>query len=122
MFLRNDYDRGLRNGSLDRIVTIEEGKVTVDFDGTEQELAGLGLEDLTLAYAITVHKAQGSSFRKVHHPDPEDPAAGPVPRLHRDHTGDGLAVMAGAGDVLRQALDRDAHAERRETALGILLD
>ncbi|MHC2415697.1 ATP-dependent exoDNAse (exonuclease V) alpha subunit [Bradyrhizobium diazoefficiens] len=32
-----------------------------------------------------------------------------------------LAVMVGAGDILRQALERDAHAERRDTALGTML-
>jgi hypothetical protein len=30
--------------------------------------------------------------------------------------------MVGDGEVLRQALQRDAHAERRETALGLLMD
>ncbi len=29
--------------------------------------------------------------------------------------------MVGAGETLRQALERDAHAERRETALGLLM-
>ena len=33
--------------------------------GVVHELAGVNLLDLTLAYAITVHKAQGASFRRV---------------------------------------------------------
>jgi exodeoxyribonuclease V alpha subunit len=35
MFLKNDYQLGLRNGSLGRITGIEDAKVTADFDGTE---------------------------------------------------------------------------------------
>jgi ATP-dependent exoDNAse (exonuclease V) alpha subunit len=52
----------LGNGSFGRITGIVDGKVTVDFDGTEVELSGYGLEDLALAYATTVHKAHPIRF------------------------------------------------------------
>lgn len=121
MFLKNDYQSGLRNGSLGRITGIVDGKVTVDFDGTEVELSGYGLEDLTLAYAITVHKAQGSSFRKVVIPIQKTRLLDRSLVYTAITRATDLAVMVGAGEVLRQALERDAHAERRETALGLLL-
>lgn len=121
MFLRNDYQRDLRNGSLGRILKIDEAKVTVDFDGTEQELAGPALEDLTLAYAITVHKAQGSSFRKVVIPIQKTRLLDRSLVYTAITRATDLAVMVGAGEMLRQALERDAHSERRETALGLLL-
>ena len=47
-----------------------------NFDGTEVELSGPALEDLALAFAITVHKAHGSSFRKVVIPIQKEAAVG----------------------------------------------
>ena len=121
MFLKNDYQAGLRNGSLGRITAIEDGTVTADFDGTEVELSGYGLDDLTLAYAITVHKAQGSSFRRVVIPIQKTRLLDRSLVYTAITRATNLAVMVGAGDILRQALERDAHAERRDTALGTML-
>ena len=63
----NDYERDLMNGSLGRIVDVsQEAGLLVVFDEKEhwfavEELAGR----LELAYAISVHKAQGSQFNRV---------------------------------------------------------
>jgi exodeoxyribonuclease V alpha subunit len=122
MFLKNDYQLGLRNDSLGRITGIEDGKVTTEFDGTEVELSSYGLDDLALAYAITVHKAQGSSFRKVVIPIQKTRLLDRSLIYTAVTRATDLAVMVGDGEVLRQALQRDAHAERRETALGLLMD
>jgi exodeoxyribonuclease V alpha subunit len=121
MFLKNDYQLGLRNGSLGRITGIEDAKVTVDFDGTEVELSGFGLEDLALAYAITVHKAQGSSFRKVVIPIQKTRLLDRSLVYTAITRATDLAVMVGSDETLRRALERDAHAERRETALADLI-
>lgn len=67
--LENDYERLLFNGSLGyvkRIVT--EGHVSslvCEFDGVEHVFTEAELEKIALAYGITVHKAQGSQFRRV---------------------------------------------------------
>ncbi|MBR0910168.1 AAA family ATPase [Bradyrhizobium japonicum] len=122
MFLKNDYQQGLRNGSLGRITAIEEQKVTVDFDGTEVDLTGYGLEELTLAYAITVHKAQGSSFKRVVIPIQKTRLLDRSLVYTAITRATDLAVMVGAGEVLRQALERDTHADRRETALEALIE
>lgn len=65
MFLRNDYRMGLRNGSLGTVTEILEDGLEAEFDGIRHELTGAKLEDLTLAYGITIHKAQGSAFSRV---------------------------------------------------------
>jgi exodeoxyribonuclease V alpha subunit len=65
MFLRNDYRLGLRNGSLGIVTDILENGLEAEFDGVRHELVGAKLDDLTLAYGITVHKAQGSAFSRV---------------------------------------------------------
>ena len=62
IFIRNDYGKSLRNEFLGTVVRVAaSGIVTAAFDGVEHALAGPALADLTHAYAITVHKAQGSS-------------------------------------------------------------
>ncbi len=61
---RNNYDKGVFNGDLGRIVAVdrETGDVVVAFD-TERITYSRGeLGELIAAYAITVHKAQGSEF------------------------------------------------------------
>lgn len=65
MFLRNDYRLDLRNGSLGVVTGIATEALEVDFDGVRHELAGRNLDDTALAYAITVHKAQGTAFRRI---------------------------------------------------------
>jgi exodeoxyribonuclease V alpha subunit len=64
--LVNDYERGLMNGTLGRIVDVVEGGLQIDFDGEFHilETGELG-ERLSLAYAISVHKSQGSQFKRV---------------------------------------------------------
>jgi exodeoxyribonuclease V alpha subunit len=62
MQVTNDYERDVYNGELGVIcsVEIEEGGVTVNFDGREM-VYGVGeLDELQLACAITIHKSQGS--------------------------------------------------------------
>lgn len=65
MFLRNDYRLDLRNGSLGTVTGFDGQVLEVDFDGRRHELSGRNLDDTALAYAVTVHKAQGSAFRRV---------------------------------------------------------
>ncbi|WP_180092828.1 AAA family ATPase [Vreelandella sedimenti] len=71
IFTKNDYTLGLRNGSLGRIiealpvVDAESDCCRVDFEGVEYTLKTTQLESLSHAYAITVHKSQGSQFSRV---------------------------------------------------------
>jgi exodeoxyribonuclease V alpha subunit len=66
---RNDYDKDVFNGDVGRIVEIldgEEGRgLVVDFDGRRVPYDGRELEQLGHAFALTVHKSQGSEYVAV---------------------------------------------------------
>ena len=64
MQLRNNYDKDIYNGDLGyvRSVDMEERTLTVDFDGQMVEYEASELDELTLAYATTIHKSQGSEY------------------------------------------------------------
>ena len=64
MQLRNNYAKEVFNGDQGYIreVDTEDRMLTVDFDGKKVEYDVTELDELTLAYATTIHKAQGSEY------------------------------------------------------------
>ena len=77
MQVRNDYDilwreeggadsgMGMFNGDIGVIRSIEKEAITVDFDGKVVEYSPDMLGELEPAFAVTVHKSQGSEYRAV---------------------------------------------------------
>ncbi len=63
----NDYDREVFNGDLGYIVSIDEteNEMVVDFDGRDVVFDFSDLDNLTLAYATTIHKSQGSEYPAI---------------------------------------------------------
>jgi exodeoxyribonuclease V alpha subunit len=64
---QNDYDKEVFNGDIGQVAQIDpiERRVTVKFDAREVTYDFGELDELSLAYAITIHKAQGSEFPAV---------------------------------------------------------
>ncbi len=67
---RNNYDLGVYNGDIGRILRVdtEDQMIEVKFSGPEQKIVIYkrdDLSELSLAYAITIHKSQGSEFQSV---------------------------------------------------------
>jgi exodeoxyribonuclease V alpha subunit len=62
----NDYEGGVYNGDIGFITAIEDGIVTAMFEsGQELEYQAKDMGKLMLAYAVTVHKTQGSEYKAV---------------------------------------------------------
>ena len=65
IWTRNDYQRGLMNGSSGRIVEAHRDHAKAIIDGQEHRLSLADSGLIELAYAISVHKAQGSQWPLV---------------------------------------------------------
>lgn len=67
MQLKNDYDREVYNGDIGFVSAIDEGSRTlkVRFDEREVDYGDNDLDELGLAYAISIHKSQGSEYGAV---------------------------------------------------------
>jgi exodeoxyribonuclease V alpha subunit len=67
MQVRNDYEKEIFNGDIGRIVGVDKPgfRLLVDFDGRELTFEKDDLNDITHAYAISVHKSQGSEYQAV---------------------------------------------------------
>ena len=65
--LRNDYDKNLFNGDIGTVLSVHAnaGTLTADFDGERHEFDRGALGNLALAYAISIHKSQGSEYPVV---------------------------------------------------------
>ncbi len=65
IFTKNRPNKGYSNGDLGIISDILGNEVIIDMNGALVHLPRDNLDELQLAYAITVHRAQGSEFQDV---------------------------------------------------------
>jgi len=64
---QNNYDKEVFNGEIGRVTAIkpEDRELTIQFDQREVVYEFGELDEVSLAYAMTIHKAQGSEFPVV---------------------------------------------------------
>jgi exodeoxyribonuclease V alpha subunit len=117
---RNNYDQEVFNGDIGEILKIDdfEREVLISFDGREVVYDFNELDEVSLAYAITIHKSQGSEFPVVVMPL----AMQQYLLLQRNLVYTGitrgrrLVVLVGQKKALQTAV-RNVSAVRRYTAL-----
>jgi len=67
MQIKNNYDKEVFNGDIGRITRIdpENQEVVISFDGRDIPFDFSGLDEIVLAYAVSVHKSQGSEYPAI---------------------------------------------------------
>jgi len=67
MQIKNNYDKEVFNGDIGRVTKIDQEaqELTISFDGREVDYDFADLDEVVLAYAVSVHKAQGSQYPVV---------------------------------------------------------
>jgi len=63
--VKNDYDNDIFNGDTGTVTAAGSGGLIVDFDGRQIALTGESLDVVEPAWAISIHKSQGSEYRAV---------------------------------------------------------
>jgi exodeoxyribonuclease V alpha subunit len=112
----NNYDKDVFNGDIGRVAAVDEHEqeMTVEFDGRRVVYDFGELDELALAYALSIHKSQGSEYPAV------------VIPLHMQHfmmlrrnllytgitRGKKLVVLVGSKKALAAAVQRRDTAER----------
>ena len=123
---RNNYDKNIFNGDIGEVTAVdaEESQLQVRFQSSGEDVgyAREDLVELALAYAVSIHKSQGSEFDVVIIPILVQHAHMLVRNLI--YTGitraKKLAVLVGSRKALWMAVKR-ADGSRRQTALAALL-
>ena len=67
MQIENDYDKEVYNGDIGYIeaVSLDDGELTITFDGRTVSYGFGELDTVVPAYAVTIHKSQGSEYPAV---------------------------------------------------------
>ena len=67
MQLRNNYDKDVYNGDIGFVKAVSDGdrSMVVNFEGRPVRYEAGDLDELVLAYAMTIHKSQGSEYPAV---------------------------------------------------------
>ncbi|WP_282152015.1 AAA family ATPase [Ruegeria atlantica] len=116
VYLKTDLERGLRNGSLGRLLEPE----LAEFDGEQVELIWSDSDNIDLAYCLTVHKSQGSQWRRIIMPIFNHGNSKFVDRsmIYTAITrASEQVVLVGDFEALRAAVEGQTAANRRETAI-----
>ncbi|MBF0503071.1 MAG: AAA family ATPase [Candidatus Riflebacteria bacterium] len=135
---RNLYDSGLQNGSLGRIESIVDppqpiygprgepkGQAlawVIWDDGERRPVTEEVLDAMELAYAVTVHKAQGSQFPRIIVPVYGAKNVDRTMLYTAITRAQGQVILVGDEEVARRAVEAPPHVSRRQVALAVMME
>ena len=118
IWLRNDYDLNLLNGSLGTVVCADQ-ELVVDWDEEGEKVMNPALlGDMDLAYAITTHKAQGSQFPRVVIPVYRSKILDRNLLYTAVTRAQSQVVLVGDREAYEMAIRNPPNPSRRQTAMG----
>lgn len=121
MWIKNDHDLGLMNGSLGIVLTTHEHGLEIDFDGQVKSVSSSAVGNLEHAYAITVHKAQGSQFPRVIMPIVKSRLLDRTMLYTAITRAQEQVVLLGDRHAFEQAVAADGISSRRQVCLGQII-
>lgn len=116
---KNNYDAGVMNGEVGHIIFIDKKKrtVSIQFDDSKVTYRYNQLWQIKLAYAITIHRSQGSEYKAVVIPVVEGMSMMQRNLLYTAVTrAQQLVVLVGSETAIQAAIS-DVSASKRCTAL-----
>ena len=130
--LANDWEKNLQNGSLGTLLSVEPpvadclpgkvlGRILWD-DGEARDLTPDLLPNLALAYAITIHKSQGSQFRRVIIPVTKSRLLDRTLLYTAVTRAQTQVILVGEVAAAKAAVEAPPHASLRQVALGSMLN
>jgi exodeoxyribonuclease V alpha subunit len=132
---RNLWDKGLQNGSLGRLVQVEDaprapsaGKeapslatIIWDDDDAGKPLTSDMLDDIELGYAVTVHKAQGSQWPRIIIPVTDSKFLDRTLLYTAITRSQQQVILVGNADAARRAVLAPPRAQERNVGLDLVL-
>ena len=133
MWTQNEWERELFNGTLGVVEKAYDAPVVekhdpgehfsanINFDTGKKDVTISDLDSMVLAYAITVHKSQGSQFKRVIIPIAKVPLLDKALVYTAVTRAVEQVVLVGDIDVARAAVEGGANADKRSVGLGHML-
>lgn len=120
IWLNNDYELGLMNGSLGKVTAINSDKLNILWN-PEGDIEIRDVGDLDYAYCITVHKSQGSEFPHVIVPVFDSRLLDRTLLYTAVTRAKQQVVLVGDRKAFEKAVMSPGNASRRETAMHVHL-
>lgn len=126
---KNHNDEDLQNGSIGVITSVEKPSfessclVKIDWDDGIQRKASLPLlEDLSLGYAITIHKSQGSGFNRIIIPIVESSLLDSTLIYTAITRAKSQVILVGDELATKRAVEGQPHATKRTVGLEMFIE